>query len=257
MAAIPAIADFTDSAVTEGEFKTALSGLHDYLTGILGTAGTQPAAQTALGALLGAGVVTRSVAYTVVGADRGKIISCNGSFTVGLTAASTLGAGFAIAVSNVGTGTITIDPNGTETINGAATYTLAANASVIVACSGSNWIVTGDNPFTRVTGTPGASTYLRGDQTWAELPPIPDPNVMGTIAGQSVGAVGTYAFLRTTIFSGLSILPGGTAAGSNLAYSGDGGTVYTAPSGTWRCMGYAYYDTDLNAYRATVFLRIA
>ena len=37
MPAIPSIASFTGASVTEGEFKTALSNLHLFLTGLLGT----------------------------------------------------------------------------------------------------------------------------------------------------------------------------------------------------------------------------
>lgn len=151
MTAIPSISDFTDSATTEGEFKTALSGLHDYLTGLLGTAGTPPAAQAALGALLGAGVATRTTAYTVVDADRGKIIACTGSFALNLTAAATLGAGFAIAVANVGSGTITVDPAGTETIDGAASYALPGNTTILIACTGSGWLIVGASPLPPVT----------------------------------------------------------------------------------------------------------
>lgn len=143
MTAIPGIANFTGASVTEGEFKTALTGLHDYLTGLLGTAGTQAAAQSAIGALLGAGVSSRSANYTVVESDRGRLITCTGTFTLSLPAAATIGAGFAFAVANLGTGTITIDPNGSETISGQPTGSVSPNACLIVACTGSTWVIAG------------------------------------------------------------------------------------------------------------------
>lgn len=145
MTAIPAKSDFTGTSVTEGEFKTALETLHDYLTGQLGSAGTQAAAQSALGALIGAGVAMRSAAYTVVAADRGKMILCSGSFTLSLTAAAVLSAGFSVAVVNVGTSAILIDPSGSETVSGKATLTLSAGSSVILACDGSAWQIVGAN----------------------------------------------------------------------------------------------------------------
>lgn len=143
MTAIPAKSALTGASVTEGEFKTALETLHDYLTGQLGSAGTQAAAQSALGALLGAGVATRSTAYTVDLTDRGRLIACTGTWTLTLPAAATAGAGFAVAVANVGTGFITIDPAGTETIGGQATGAVSPNACLIVACTGSAWVITG------------------------------------------------------------------------------------------------------------------
>ena len=134
MPAIPSIASFTGASVTEGDFKTALSNLHLFLTGLLGTDGTQAGAQAAMGAILGAGSTTKTAAYTVDFTDRGKVIACNGSFTVTLPDASAVGSGFAVAVANYGTGTVTVDPFSTQTIDGAGTKTLSAN-TMMVACA--------------------------------------------------------------------------------------------------------------------------
>lgn len=50
MAALPATLDFTGSTVTEGGFKTAMGGLHDYLEGLFGADGTKATAISTLGA---------------------------------------------------------------------------------------------------------------------------------------------------------------------------------------------------------------
>ena len=50
MTAIPAKSAFTGSSVTEGDFKTALETMVDYLTGMLGSSGTQAAALQSRGA---------------------------------------------------------------------------------------------------------------------------------------------------------------------------------------------------------------
>ena len=66
-----------------------------------------------------ASVINKQAAnYTVTEADNNNIIECNGSFAV--TFADGLSAGFACAVVNIGTGTITI----------AATSTIAGNLSL-------------------------------------------------------------------------------------------------------------------------------
>jgi hypothetical protein len=58
----------------------------------------------------------KTAAYTVVAGDLRKIINCtSGTFTITLTAAATLGAGFFVYIWNTGTGAITIDPNASET----------------------------------------------------------------------------------------------------------------------------------------------
>ena len=94
-------------------------------------------------------------------------------------------------------------------------------------------------------------------------------NVLGQTAGASVGAVGSYAFLRPN--NATSYGPGSTLAGSSLRYSGalrlvntssarhtavDGG----APAGTWRCMGQRTGDVGgvpNNAIVSTLWLRIS
>ena len=143
MPAIPSIASFTAPTVTEGEFKTALSNLHLFLTGLLGTDGTQAAAQAAMGAILGAGSTTKTAAYTVTSADRGKVIACSGTFTVTLPDASAVGSGFAVAVANYGTGTITVDPFSTQTIDGATTKALSANTMLVACAVSGEWLTVG------------------------------------------------------------------------------------------------------------------
>lgn len=50
MAVLPTNAAFTDGAVTQGGFKTAIAQQRDYLAGLLGTDGTPATARAALGA---------------------------------------------------------------------------------------------------------------------------------------------------------------------------------------------------------------
>lgn len=86
---------------------------------------------------------THSSGYTVVTADEGKLLRVSGTTTINLIAAATAGDGFVIPIKNVDTGTVTIDPDGSETIDGAATFTLAAQEAAILMCDGSNWQVVG------------------------------------------------------------------------------------------------------------------
>jgi hypothetical protein len=51
MTAIPSKASLTGSTVTQGQFKTSLDTLNDYLTGLLGSDGTSATARTALGVI--------------------------------------------------------------------------------------------------------------------------------------------------------------------------------------------------------------
>lgn len=89
------------------------------------------------------GVSAKSAGYTVVAGDRGKLIDCDGTFTLSLTAAATLGSTFAFAVRNSGSGTITIDPSGAETVDGATTVALAGGESCLVQCDGAGFKTVG------------------------------------------------------------------------------------------------------------------
>lgn len=67
MPALPAATDFTGATVTEGQFKTAITSLRDFLSGLLGADGT---ASTALNTL-GAATPAQMLAYvTEVDNDR-------------------------------------------------------------------------------------------------------------------------------------------------------------------------------------------
>lgn len=87
------------------------------------------------------GYSAKSALFTVAGADKGKFFDCTGSFTITLTAAATLGAGFSFWVRNV-SGSQVIDPDAAELISGASTYTVSnAGDVVLVECTGTAFVV--------------------------------------------------------------------------------------------------------------------
>ena len=92
-------------------------------------------------------IQNKNAAYTVVAGDNGKIINCSGgAFTISLTAAATLGAGFNCWVwntSTTATDVITIDPDASETIEGKTTHTLRVGEGVQIVCTGSAWLLGG------------------------------------------------------------------------------------------------------------------
>jgi hypothetical protein len=89
-------------------------------------------------------VQAKTSAYTVVLADFGTLIDVtSGTFTLGLTAAATLGDGFWADVRNSGSGVVTIDPNASETIDGATTLALNTGESCRLWCNGTGWKTVG------------------------------------------------------------------------------------------------------------------
>ena len=80
----------------------------------------------------------RTTTYTAANTD--YFIDCtSGTFTVNLfTAVGNTGR--ILIIKNSGTGTITVDPNGSQTIDGATTYSLATQyATVQIVSDGTNW----------------------------------------------------------------------------------------------------------------------
>lgn len=81
---------------------------------------------------------------TIVGISNfGQVLNCTSTFTQTLTAAATLGDGFYFSIKNSGSGIITIDPNSTETIDGATTITVQPGEGFIVWCNGSGFVTIG------------------------------------------------------------------------------------------------------------------
>ena len=82
--------------------------------------------------------VTKTGAYTATDAD--YVIDCtSGTFTVTLPASSGR-TGRILIIKNSGAGTITVDGNAAETIDGAATYSLSVQyATIQIVSDGTNW----------------------------------------------------------------------------------------------------------------------
>lgn len=257
MTALPSIASFTAPTVTEGEFKTALSNLHLFLSGLLGTTGAAADAQAALGALLGAGVETKTGAYTVAAADRGRVIACSGTFTVTLPDAGAVGAGFSVAIGNYGDGTITIDPFSSQTLDGAATRALASNRMMVVCAVNGEWLSVGGIGAASTTeaGVVQLSTATNSTSTTLAATPSAVKAAYDLAAGKANAShthayvsydmggteIGAFCFCATSL-TGSSRPVGTTVAGSSLrsAHTGVGGGFVTGSllSGTWRLLGH-------------------
>lgn len=78
-----------------------------------------------------------SAAYTVQPTDKERIlVATTGTWTLSLPAASVLGPEWWCYVENAGFGTMTVDPNGAETIDGGATLALTHADMRILTCDG-------------------------------------------------------------------------------------------------------------------------
>ena len=84
-------------------------------------------------------VVIKTEAYLAVDTD--DIIECDGTFTVSLPTAVGI-TGKIYRIKNAGTGIITADPAGSETIDSAASVAINPPDSLMIYSNGTNWGVT-------------------------------------------------------------------------------------------------------------------
>lgn len=85
-------------------------------------------------------ISTKTGAYTATAAD--EVLLCNGTFTLTLPAAAS-NTRRRYSIRNTGAGTVTIDPNAAELINGAATLALTGGQFSTIVCDGSAWFTIG------------------------------------------------------------------------------------------------------------------
>lgn len=118
--------------------------------------------------------------YTAVATDNNAIIRFTAAATLSLTAAATLGSGWHMTVS-ASTSDVTIDPNSSELIDGAATLVLTAGTSRFIYCDGSafyttsassaanlyNYLLNGDGRINQGSVTSAADDVYAWDQHYA------------------------------------------------------------------------------------------
>ncbi len=85
------------------------------------------------------GTTSVTSAYAVAVTDYSDLLACDGTFTLTLPAAATAAAGFFVNVANVGSGVITVDGNGAETVDGSATLVLNDGERAVLWCDGTGW----------------------------------------------------------------------------------------------------------------------
>lgn len=143
-------ADFEVGQGVIGGGATTLSRVTVYLSKASATIGTTKLNLTGAARIIGSepanlfnhqfptGELIKTGAYTVVADDHNRLLVANsaGALTFSLTAAATLGTQFAVFVKNIGVGTLTIDPNGAEQIDGVASITFKTGQSGLILGNG-------------------------------------------------------------------------------------------------------------------------
>ena len=179
--------DGTASAANRVKYATVKDKLADPVKNLADA--IDDATATAFGSLLLNGRTAKTTTYTVTTGDYGKVVACTGTFTVNLPAAATADSGFAVIVQNVSTGTITIDGDGSETINGSETFILGPQRTIVLQSDGSNWFgyLFGGGSVAvicdqKAQNTPGGGFTAGADRTRDLNTEVSDPDGIVSIA---------------------------------------------------------------------------
>jgi hypothetical protein len=190
--------------------------------------------------------LSKSAGYTVIAADYGALIKCTSSFTLAFTAAATLGDKFKFFVRNDGTGLITFDPNGSETVDGATTKILYPGDACEVFCDGSNFKTVGKTLDSATFSTAGYVTFAGGlivqfgiDSSGAsdnnQVFSVTFPTACVGVIGVPIALDGTSTVAYTCHVSGIS------TSGFSMrkrSISGAAGPVGNVGNAYWFALGY-------------------
>lgn len=157
--------------------------------------------------------------YMAAKADHNQLWRVTGDATINLTAAATLTAGWALWVMADG-GTATIDPAGSEKINGADTLTLTSGNSAFIVCTATAFRAIIFN----AAATLGNAAYLNVGTTANTVAAGDDSRIVGAV--QSTRKVDTQHSLQgggdLSADRTLSLAGDVAAPGNNKVYGTDG-----------------------------------
>lgn len=187
--------------------------------------------------------VSKTAVFSVGVGDFGKLFLCNGTFNADLPAAATAGNGFVVAIKNTGTGTITIDGSGAETIDGATTVALTHQYDgVMLESDGSNWFIR-----TEIDAIPDefpSGTLMLFQQTTAPTgwtKQTTHNNKALRVVSGAAGSAGATAF--TTVFGASKLTGPRSLSIAQLAAHTHGISSAFGPTSTVGGTGVASTDT--------------
>lgn len=176
----------------------------------------------------GSSVVTTATNLAITSTHQNALVRCTAALTLSLLSATTADQGFYFLVTNASSGNVTIDPDASETIDGAATFTIYPGDSAIIICNGSAWFSAFSIPAAGITtdsiSTTGASGVVVKNSAGATVATL----------GASAGTVAAFAGNVTSNGEILQAAP----TGSIMMFAGS-----SAPTNWLLCYGQAVSRT--------------
>lgn len=170
-------------------------------------------------------VLSRSSNTILDISDRDKVLIATGSYTQTLDAVATLGDGWAIDVIVDSGVTLTLDPNGSETIDGATTKVIVGPTSGRIVCNGTLLRTIGlESPSniqlgTKVASTSGTSIDFSSIPAWVRRITINFEGVSTNGTSVPIVQLGDSGGFETSGYSGAYTVGDGAASGSGGNHS--------------------------------------
>lgn len=176
--------------------------------------------------------------YTFVAADRAQTKVWNsGSGTASLPSVATVGNNWFFLIKNNGTGSLVVDANGSEMIDGGLTKTFAPTESAFVICTGSEWVTVGYGQNTTFVFNALVKPVTGGSYT---ISPSEASNTIQEYVGNLVSnvtaiyppAVNLYVISNQTVDNGFNLTITTGIVGSAVAIVPPGNQVTLICDGT-------------------------
>ena len=160
--------------------------------------------------------LTKSANFTAIVTNYGALFKLSGSGTMTMTAAATLGDGWKCDVRNTSSGVWVIDPNGSELINGFATFSVFPGENFRIVCDGAGFYTVGTSSGLVLMDTKTGTNIASFDFTRFDS-----------------NRFAKYEY----VFEG--VYPNTSGSGLALRCSSDGGATYVTTSSYIRAIHYA------------------
>lgn len=203
---------------------------------------------------------TKSISFTVGTTDDGKFYYCDSVLTATLPPAASAGEGFHVLIMNASTGTVTIDGDGSETINGSLNITLLGQYdAAILVCNGTAWYAVKLKYTSRLNGAEQtlASAGTTDLGTAATNIVLISGTTTITAFGSTASTQDPLYFIR---FSGaLTLTHDGTSlilpSSANITTAnGDTAVALYLGSGNWKVLSYTDSSRGVKKYKTFQYL---
>lgn len=231
----------TDNSTEAGSWRTFQYGAGVSSANAAALAGT---GLVAVGALLSQSIPVTDFNsnYTAGNQDRARMLVWSGAGgTLTLPACATVGNNWFIGFRNAGSGAVTVDPSGTETIDGSSTISMQPGESAFLVTDGVNYFTLGR----------GRATTFAFDYTTIDV----SGTGTYTLAGSELNRI-AYAFTGTLTGNRTVIVPAtvqqywvnnattGAYTFTIKTAAGTGQTVSSGQRGIYYCDGTNVVDAD-------------